>query len=91
LQRGDFYPHLINGLRELIDGPAAFAWCAARSQLGCGSGTRDAGCADTDRRSFQGVCERSDRGRFTSTHSLHQEFRLPVEELQDFPLKAAVV
>jgi hypothetical protein len=90
-QGGDFGAHLIDCLRKMIDGTAAFTERAVRSLLGSGGRLRNTAGADADRGSLQGVCKCGDGGRFASTHAADQQLSLPVEELQNFPLKPTVV
>ena len=69
----------------------ALGWRTACGQFGgCGS-LRDAVSTDTDCGSFQRMRQRGDRGRLASAHTRHQQFGLPLEQLQDFPFQAAVV
>jgi hypothetical protein len=53
-----------------------------------------AACAistDTDCGSFEGVCKRDDCGRRAFADTRHQQFGLPLEELQDFLFEAGIV
>jgi len=91
LHRRDLGPHLIHGLRELIDRIVAVLSGAARGLFRGGGSLRDAISTDTDRGSFQGMRKRSNRRRRALTHARHQQFGLPLEQLQDFLFEATVV
>ena len=86
----DLHKSLLNCLCQLIDCAATFRWSAARRQLGILGGTGDTAGANARGRPFERMRQRSDRGRLAPAHSRHQHFGLPFEQLQDFPLQAAI-
>ena len=56
---------------------------------GCG-GPRDAYRTYADSRALERMRKCCNRRRIALAHPLHQEFRLTVEQLQDFSLKTAI-
>jgi hypothetical protein len=91
LHRRDFGPYLIDGMRELVNRIVAVVRSAARCLFGGGRSLRDAASTDSDRGSFQGMRKRGNRSGRALAHARHQEFGLPLEQLQDFLFEAAVV
>jgi hypothetical protein len=78
-------------VRELVDRIVALVGGAACSLFDSDRSLRDSGSTDTDRGSFQGMRERSNRSRPAVAHAGHQQFGLALEELLDFPFEAVVV
>jgi hypothetical protein len=91
LQCGDFHPHLINCLRELILSTATSPGAPLAASSVAAAARGDTAGIDVCRCSLQAVRKCRYRCWLTSTHTLHQEPSLPIEELKDFPLKTAVV
>jgi hypothetical protein len=76
---------------ELVDRIVAVVRSATRCLFGGGRSLRDAASTDTDRGSFQGMRKRGNCSGRALAHARHQQFGLPLEQLQDFLFEATVV